>query len=424
VADKDLNHWETVLAESQERLAELADSPDPVAQRQIVEALWEKGDALDKLDRLADAAGVWDEIVQLFAAESPSGSPRLVLRALVRKASDLVQLGENAEAIKTIDMVLELCDAEPPTERTQKLVLAGLLLKLHAFGSGDRGGLMAVVDEIIRRFEHSDEPLARENVTKAFVSRGIAMVNDRAVDDAIEVSSVVIERLTQAPDETLVEEAEAVNRYAGALMVLFGTDWRGMTEAAAFTTTNTAAAFGAALLRRIGGAAGVNRIAAQLNRTPLAGLQLTPGRWEQRRAQAKAATALYESVIRRIDDATDPTLRQIAMLARVGLAQARLASGDFIQGSNDLEAIAGSADPAAVAAFQEIAGDMSGRSDIPGQLTRLGMLYQRAVALGEGDERIERIAYEDSVKPLVDGTRYPAIRWLARLLTPGKSDES
>ena len=112
------------------------------------------------------------------------------------------------------------------------------------------------------------------------------------------------------------------------------------------------------------------------------------------------------------------------MLARVGLAQARLASGDFIQGSNDLEAIAGSADPAAVAAFQEIAGDMSGRSDIPGQLTRLGMLYQRAVALGEGDERIERIAYEDSVKPLVDGTRYPAIRWLARLLTPGKSDES
>lgn len=424
MADKDLNHWETVLAESEERLAELADSPDPVAQRQIAEALWEKGKALDKLGRLSEAVTVWGQVTESYVKDSRKPSSTLALQALLNRASDLMQLGRNAEALKTTELVLTSSELARQTPLLERQVLAALGLKAHVLWLDDREASISVEQEISRRFRESSELTIRERVTGSLVRQGVALIVDGDAEGAIRLSVELAERFAAAPDETLAEEAEAVNRYAGALMVLFGTDWRGMTEAAAFVTTNTAAAFGGALLRRIVGAAGGHRIAVQLNRTPLAGLRLTPGRWEQRRRQAKAAMELYESVIRRIGAATDTTLRQSAMVARVGVAQARLTGGQFIQGSDDLEAIAGSADPAAVAAFQEIAGEMSERSDIPGQLTRLGMLYQRAVALGEGDERIERIAYQDSVKPLVDGTRYPAIRWLARLLTPGKPDES
>ena len=422
--DKDLNHWEMVLAESEERLAELADSPDPVAQRQIADALWDKGKALDKLGRLSEAVTVWDQVIERYVDESQKPPRTLGFQALLNQASDLMQLGRNAEALKTTELVLTLSELARQTPVLERQVFAALVLRAHVLWPDDRGASISVEREISRRFSESSEPMTRERVTGSLVRQGVALIVDGDAEGAIRLSVELAERLATAPDETLVEEAEAVNSYAGALMILFGTDWRGVSEAVAFSTTNTAAALGRALLRRTTGMAGVRRIAEGLNTTPLSNLRLTPERWAQRRRQVTAATALYESVIRRIGVTADPDLRQRAMAARVGVAQARLAGGDFIRGSNDLDAITRSADPAAVAAFQEIAGDMSGRSDIPGQLTRLGMLYQRALALGEGDERIERLAYEDSVKPLVEGTQYRAIRWLARLLTPGKFDDA
>jgi hypothetical protein len=43
----------------------------------------------------------------------------------------------------------------------------------------------------------------------------------------------------------------------------------------------------------------------------------------------------------------------------------------------------------------------------------------RAEALGGGDVKIQQIAYEDSIKPLVADTRHRSVRWLAALMTPG-----
>ena len=417
--NEDPVHWEGVLAGCEAVLALLGDSPDPVDRRKIAAMLEAKGKALDELGRSLEAVGVWDEIVQRFATESLDAPPEVVFRALMHKARDLVDLGDEAAAIETADALVALCDsAEAETDQRRLLTVVALLTKRRAMQTaGGPGDPIHVDDEIIGRFAHDNGPVAHEHVTAALVRKSHWLLTHDEVDAALTIGRVLTQRMEGAPVEGVLAEAERLNQYAWTLIRLGAPNWRGLLDVSVFFAAN---AYGEGLrsLRRRLNRSGADRPRATTR--PLDRFRRIPARWETWRQRAQASIDVSQSVIERLAGDPDPDAQRIVMTARIAAAIAHSATGHVGYGAGELTRLTRTGDAAAVQAFQRLAAELRGRPDVPGQLGELTMLSQRAEALGQDDPRIARIAYDDSIRPLLEGTTHRAVRWIARLFRPSR----
>lgn len=405
--------WAARLAESKEQLAELRDSPDPVAQRQITEALYSMGKALSKLSRSAEAVDVWDELLLRLAVEPSSRSQRMALRVLSNKTIDLGRLDKPAEAVQTADALLILSDSVDPPEAVRWHVLIALLVKLSAV-AGARAEAAAINGDIVRRLSDAEEPMIHEQVTAAYVRLGLLRLLADCPGETIEMSFDLADRFESAPDEALAEEADLLNVYGRCLVGVAGTGWRGVAGLAAFLSVSVAIWLGYSVLERLGRPIGKHA----------SGPRVMPTRWKLARRRIDAAIQLQERTTSRIESSSDPALQRAATISRMQAASARIVLGDITRGWRELSPILDSSDPASVQALQTLAANLRGRSDLAGQLDELLLLSLRAEALGGGDVKIQQIAYEDSIEPLLAGTSHRSVRWVAALMTPGLLPEA
>lgn len=416
--DDSLDRWRTLLSESEELLARLGESADPVAQREIAEALSAKAAALDELGRFAEAVAVWDESVRRFAVSSLEEPPRLLFRALLRKALDLIRLAKQAEAMETVDALLTLCDSAAQTDRMRQVTAAALRVKLYAVGPGRPEESIAVDEELISRFADSSDAFLHEHVTAALQRKGLQLLRQGEVGDAVLVARALAQRLDSAPEGTLAKEAGLANRHAQNLTFVAAPSWRGAFEAVAFTTVNAVRELPhmlpgpviAAWASRPASPVAVKRLIRQV--------RITPARWEPWRTRMRAAIELSEAVVTRASRDPGPDPARAAMIARVNAATARMVNGQIVRGARELVRLIETGDEAAVQAFQSFAADVRGRRDAPGQIRELSMLGARAMTLGQDDSQIVQIAYDDSVRPVVAETTHRPVRWIARFLRP------
>jgi hypothetical protein len=418
VETSDSDHWLGVLSDNEELLAELSDSPDPVAQRQIRDALYAKGKALSGLARPSEAVEVWDELLRRLAVEPSAGAQRSVLRVLLHKGIDLAHLGEQVPAVDAADAVLTLSASVDQPEMVRWQVLAALLLKGSLLGPEEREATAAICTEIIHRFAESDESVIHEQVTAALMRIGVLRLLEDQADDAIGLSSALAERLENAPEDALAAEADLGTFYGRCLIGCGGTDLRAMAGALAFISVNIAIWLWTAFVERPNGLGAASPITPPHYPSNAYVSRLMPPRWKQAHRRIEAAIELQERVVSRIGADPDPELQRVATVARIQTACARVVLGDLRQGWRELSPLVDSSDPATVQALQSIAARLRGRSDLPGQLDELTTLSWRAQALGQGDTKIEQIAYEDSIKPLLAETTHRSIRWLAAVLRP------
>jgi hypothetical protein len=418
VEGSDSDHWLGVLSDNEELLAELSDSADPVAQRQIRDALYAKGTALSGLARPSEAVEVWDELLRRLAVEPSVGAQRVVLRVLLHKGIDLAHLGEQVPAVNAADAVLTLSASVDQPDQVRWQVLAALLLKGSLLDPQDREGAAAICTEIIHRFAESDDAVIHEQVTTAFMRIGVLRLLQNRADDAIGLSPALAERLENAPEEVLAAEADLGTVYGRCLIGVGGTDLRAMIEALAFVSVNIAIWLCAACVERLNGLGAESAVRPPYYPSRAYVSRLIPPRWKQAHRRIEAALDLQERVVRRVGADPDPELQRVATVARIQTACARVLLGDLRQGWRELSPLIDSSDPATVQALQSIAARLRGRSDLPGQLDELTTLSWRAQALGQGDTRIQQIAYEDSIEPLLAETTHRSVRWLAAVLRP------
>ena len=133
---------------------------------------------------------------------------------------------------------------------------------------------------------------------------------------------------------------------------------------------------------------------------------------------------MQQRLTSRIGNSPDPELERAATISRMQTASARIALGDITRGWRELSPMVDSSDPASAQALHTLAANVRGRSGIASQLDELLLLSLRAEALGGGDVKIQQIAYEDSIQPLVAETRHRSVRWTAALMTPGLLPEA
>jgi tetratricopeptide (TPR) repeat protein len=417
------------VAECDEVVAENRDSPDPVAQRRLREALWAKGAALAELGRHAEGVEVWDEMLAQFADDPQDGDERIVGETLFNKALDLHQCGRREAALATLDQLLAhgaVLDDDGYGYGYGPLIAArALTIKRDVLVSAGRfAEAVRVDDEIIGRFATATEPELRSRVASTLRHRAHLMLRGRRINEALADGAELVRRFDVESDPgTVGEVGEFLLSHARSLLHLGSPTFQAVLGQMTVTLGGAVGQGSASVARRLrlDRAPGVERWGDRLRRTSAA-------RWVSRRhlvvtftekrRRAEAALLACRAVIDRFDGDELPDRRQTVDGARILEAEALMLLGHLQGAFHRFDELIGSGQESVAEAFRARAR-LSSHERLTDEIAAVAALAHRARTLGNGDTRIARIAFEESLRPGQPGSPDSrAAQWIARLLGP------
>jgi hypothetical protein len=406
------------LEASEVVLDELGDSADPVAEREVLDALVQKGDALSKLRRFAESVEVWDEVVNRCADGAPAGRTDAVIVALMEKAEALSAVGDDAAVLEVTDVLLSSCRELQPTLRVRRIRLRAMALKRDTLAATDLRSAATVDHEIVSELAEAIEPEFRRAVAFALSHQAWTLLRQDRVNDALLVSDRIIQRFLNEPQETLGAVAQAVVDHGGHLAKITGPGPVGVARFVAFAALNTADETLRSAIRAMQHLPIVGR-ASPIDTLGNVTGRFLPARVVLNRRRLAQAIIVSDTVISRLAVSDEPELQVVAAIARTAKVSSQIALGHVVAGFRAFDALSGSDQPGVVHAFQRLA-DQSGQSDTAvARVGEVSFLAHRARALGQGDSRIERIAYDDSLQARPSRENDPAfVRWFAARLRP------
>jgi tetratricopeptide (TPR) repeat protein len=409
------------LEEYEAIIAEARGSEDPVAQRQLAEALLQKGATLVELGRYRDSLSIWDEVWLRYTSGDLGERAQLGLAALLAKARVLLKLGEPAAAIDLADRLQSECAAHEQSDRIRRVRLRALQLKWNAVWELDPAQTAIVDAEIVDVFGDDDDPQFREEVMFALVHQSAVLLREGRVEDALSISRAIVERIHNEPRDALTTAARMAVDHSRHLTLVGQSSLISIVGVVAFVLANATHELLRSLTRLIpepgnetrGGAKrGIKGFVGTLGRSAI------PESVVLRRQRFKQAILVDRAVIDRISHDADPELVAFAAKARILAAMSEIALGHPRAGYRALSGMADTGQLGVIQAFQSLAQDESRGSSLPNRLGEQAFLAFRAQALGAGDKEIEQIAYEDSLKARQHRDDPAIVRWMTRLLRP------
>ena len=181
-------------------LSAFADESEALFQEMIAGALFNRGNMLRELGKPDDALLAYETVVSRFGASDVLPIREKVALALYNSAKILEQdTARIKDAIRAYDQIGERFRASPlgyPLIAAQALVNKGILL-------GSSEAAVHVYDEVIELFGASSEGDIREQVKKALVNKGRALMVAGHADEALEAFEAVLAfpRMSEASAE-------------------------------------------------------------------------------------------------------------------------------------------------------------------------------------------------------------------------------
>jgi tetratricopeptide (TPR) repeat protein len=407
-------------------LAEERDSPDPVARRRVVEALVAKARALRKLGCYEDSVEVWEELFIGFAEEPPGGDPRFGAKVLIDKALDEHRSGQDQAAIGTLNRVIGQRLSLADDAEGSLLAARALAVKRDVLnGLQQLDAACGVDEEIIATFGGAVEPELRARVAFALTHRAHTLLRESRVDEALSDSDELLRQFADEDDPVLLEniaklllsQARSLIRVGSptvdSVMIAIGATLAGAVGECVLLAGQRWPldhAPGGAQLRRLTGSA-----ASTLLSPPRVGVVA------QQRRRVAQTLVISNAIVDRFGPDEEPDREQIVATARIYTAVALILLGRVRDGSRRFDQLTDSGREAVAEAFRGEAG-LAPEPGLLGEFGAVANLAQRARTLGQGDPRIARIAFEESMRPGSPGS--PAsrrARWIARLIGPGRS---
>jgi tetratricopeptide (TPR) repeat protein len=214
VEDAERDRLLAIVVASDEVILDEGDSPDPVAERRVTQALRAKGRALGDLERYAERVLVWEEILARLADNPPTANARITLQALANKAAAERALGRDNNELTTLHALLELA---APGEDTGvlRLVAAALNRKRELLIALERqADAIGVDDEIVRQLNGVDDPNLRTFVAYALTRKSQVLLTMGArFPEAMKASDELVARLEHEPSDTAVTVAELISAH-------------------------------------------------------------------------------------------------------------------------------------------------------------------------------------------------------------------
>ena len=260
----------------------------------------------DDFKKIIEAA---DRFLGSESANSSPLSDSFVATTLGLKADAYSRLGETDKEIAVYDEIIRRFE-----ESDEQLSVVWALVNKGATYDqrGDAQAAMAAYDTAIQRFEESDDPLLQVNVARALFNKGVTYDQRGDAQAAVAAYDTVIQRFEESGDPLLqVEVARA--------LVNKGVKYnqRGDAQAAV-------AAYDIVIQR-------FEESDAPLLRVEVARALVNKGMTYDQRGNAQAAVAAYDTVIRRFEKSDDSLLQ-------VNVARALFNKGTTYNQLGDLQA--------------------------------------------------------------------------------------
>jgi hypothetical protein len=121
-------------------------------------------------------------------------------------------------------------------------------------------------------------------------------------------------------------------------------------------------------------------------------------------------------------EGADRNQERMVATARIYSAAAAMLLGHVVEAFRGFDTLTESGQEAVAEAFRAQAANVRTDGGLIAQFGTFANLHHRARTLGQGDPRITRIAFEESVRADAPGS--PSSRpgrWFARLMAPGKT---
>ena len=418
------------VAECDAVLREEGDSPDPVSRRRVAVALDHKARALAGLGRHEECAEVLEGVVSLFADEPLVGGELFIARVLLNKGLALGRAGRHEAAVVALDEALERCEQECKDGRDGRAVaVRALSAKSEALSRLEAVEAASAVDwEIVRRFGEAGEPELRTRVAVALTRRAWWLLSEHRVDEALEVGDQLLRRFRSETDpEVQASLREILLRHTRTLLRVGSPRSESVAKNAVVVLAGSVGE-GARLLGRRLRLDRVGRTTEWLKRSsvvPAAERAVRRGvptfLTEQRKRAAQAQMAAG-AVIDCFGEGVDRDQERMVATARIYSAVAAMLLGHVIESFRAFGALTGSGQEAVAEAFRAQAANVTTDAGLIAQFGAVANLHHRARTLGQGDPRITRIAFEESVRADAPGSPSSrAGRWFARLMAPGKT---
>jgi TolA-binding protein/energy-coupling factor transporter ATP-binding protein EcfA2 len=177
------------------------------------------GVTLGRLQRLADAIAVYDEVIEEHGDDT--ALLEQVARAMVNKGSAMVQLRQHLEAIAVYREVQQRFGDAAEIGLREQAAAAFVNQGVALTEIGDLDRAIATFDLVQQRFGDAPEEGLREQVAAALMNKGMTLAKTDRPDAAIAVYDEVSNRYGRAPEATLQRlVAEALSNSGAALAAL------------------------------------------------------------------------------------------------------------------------------------------------------------------------------------------------------------
>lgn len=401
--DDERERLEAVIAASDEIVDADGGWADPVAQRRVMDALLRKAGALGKLGRYDGRIGVWDEMTRVFEDDPPPGRPLIVLQATAAKASDLLRLDRFAMALEVAKNVVDGCAEHDQTRAVRLLAVQALAIERDALAKmGREAEALGVDDQIVGRFFDAEEPELRRYVTRALSFRSRALWRANRVEDALEVSRLLVAWFERELEDSLPDISRIVVDDLFRLVRIGGPDLQGVAwfvfvaavNSGSVALTRTIALLALPDLSSVLSTPSIERVISSMRSLARAAM---PARLTRSRHRLAQALEESQAVIRRLDGAHDPQLQQLAGMAQITQGAALVALGHPRTGARTLQLLTSGDQPPKIQAWQQLAAMFARGPHRFGKVGAASALSLRADALAAGNPRIARIAYDDSM---------------------------
>jgi hypothetical protein len=117
----------------------------------------------------------------------------------------------------------------------------------------------------------------------------------------------------------------------------------------------------------------------------------------EKRRRMEQAIAASRALISQYESTEEAGLRQLVARARILEAAALVLSGHVGPGFRAFDVLTKSGDEAVAEVFSAFATDFKSEGGFYGEFGSVSSLFHRAATLGQGDPRMTRIAYEESI---------------------------
>jgi hypothetical protein len=354
--------------------------------------------------------------------------PFIAMQALFNQALALLQCEQPEAAIDALDTLIS-GPASGVTE-LRPLVAHGWELKSRALRTARQSDAAAHVDaEIVRRFQDATEGDIRMRVAFALLRQAAALLGADRVREGVAESERLIgyfeaetdpERVVAMGDVLLTLLRSLLNTgplsVGSAAMDTVVLVAGASLEIAAGTTRRLK--IPTTTFRALGGLPGLDAGAGAITAA-------TPGFVVDRRLRFRQTVRASRALIDRLDGTSDSERQRITATARLSEAVALFKLGHLGALSDAFASLTTSRQPGVVEALNRLAEQSRLQGGAIGEASALAFLFQRAQTLGEGDRRITKIAYEESLKTHPAGTpRSGTGRLMGWILGAGKPAEN